>query len=84
MKTKFFYKQADDMVFEREINEWLAANPDIEIIHVGQSHAFAAEEDGRHEYEFIISIWYTGSATTEEAELDWEDYEPPELPPQKS
>ncbi|HMB92731.1 MAG TPA: hypothetical protein VKP65_17910 [Rhodothermales bacterium] len=61
MKVKVFYKQADDRVLEHQINDWLSDNSGIEILHIGQSHAFAFETEdqpARHDYEVIISIWY--------------------------
>jgi hypothetical protein len=42
---------------EIQMNQWLAANPDIEIVHIVQSESMAARGDGM-ERNLSISILY--------------------------
>ena len=54
MKFKIFAGKDFNKIEER-VNNWLEENPDIKIIHIGQSTQFLTEKYPSHT---IISVFY--------------------------
>ncbi len=55
MKVKIFSNEGDAPKLEKDINQWLHDNSNIEIAHVKQSYAY----DNQEVFCTLISIWYT-------------------------
>jgi len=54
MKVKIFINEGDVPKLEKEINQWLLDNKDIEIIHIKQDYAY----DNKEFFYTLVSVWY--------------------------
>lgn len=54
MKVKIFTNQGDAPKLEKEINQWLLDNKNIEVKHIKQDYAY----DNEQLFYTLVSIWY--------------------------
>jgi hypothetical protein len=54
MKVKISTNQGDAPKLEKEINQWLLENENIEVKHIKQDYAY----DNEQFFYALVSIWY--------------------------